>query len=111
MSDESAGMIIERVNARLQGGQNVGGADLQATADATERQIRDAISKLRRRGVLVVGNWNGYHLARNDDEVYLCVGEIMEQIRNLQEVANGMMARLAGWRPEHGCIGNRRYPS
>jgi hypothetical protein len=96
MSDEST-VTIQLVIAqlRLHPFRPVSGIELQMTAQATERQVRAAISALRRGGWLIVGNWSGYHIARDMAEVAGTVDEIMQQVHALQEIVTAMTEAAA----------------
>lgn len=71
--------------------RHVSGDELKLCAQVNDRQIRAAISELRRHGQLIVGNWNGYYLARSPEEVYATVGELRRQVQNILAVADAMM--------------------
>jgi hypothetical protein len=50
---------------------------------------------LRRSGWLVVGGWQGYHIARDMAEVAATVDEIMQQVHALQEIVAAMTEAAA----------------
>ena len=97
MSDCVASTTTEVVLTVLQmnGRREVGGDELKAIAQANDRQVRAAISTLRRQGKLIVGNWHGYYFARNASDVYACIGELRRQAQAVLAVADAMMESAA----------------
>lgn len=66
------------------------GDELQIMCQVNRRQVRMAISSLRRNGYLIVGNWGDYHMARNVDEVEAVAVEMERQAVVLVEIAQAM---------------------
>jgi len=97
MSDCVASATTAIVLAAIQmlGNRQVGGDELKTIAKANDRQVRAAISTLRRQGHLIVGNWHGYYFARNASDVYACIGELRRQAQAVLAVADAMMEAAA----------------
>jgi hypothetical protein len=94
VDDETVDRFVLAELTALPAGCSVGGAGLRSRSGATEREIRAAISHLRQGGRLIVGDWSGYRMATNAQEVYACVAELAVQIRALQSVADGMLVAV-----------------
>ncbi len=88
MSDTNC-IVTELVLAslRVHPSHTLSGLELQSMASATERQVRAAISALRRKGWMIVGDWGGYRFARDAAEVNAIIRRLEEQSRALQETA------------------------
>lgn len=89
-------IITETVLAALQNHhRSLSGVALKVMVGGTERQIRAAISTLRRGGWLVVGDWSGYRFAQNVKEVEEIANRLEEQAKMLQETAQIMRVSAA----------------
>ena len=75
---------------RVHPGRSVSRAELATWANCPERQIRTAISDLRRQGWLVVGDAAGYRIAQTVEEVQQTVTTLERQICSLEEVISAM---------------------
>jgi biotin operon repressor len=75
---------------RVHPGRAMSRAELATLADCSERQIRTAISDLRRQGWLVVGDASGYRIAQTVEEVIHTVMSLERQIHSLDEVITAM---------------------
>jgi len=70
--------------------RSVSRIELSVLVGCSERDVRTAISELRRQGWLVVGDVAGYRIAQNVEEVHQVVRALTSQIRSLQEVVDAM---------------------
>ena len=75
---------------RVHPARTVSRIELAQLASCSERDVRTAISELRRQGWLVVGDAAGYRIAQDVEEVHQVVRALMTQIRSLQEVVEAM---------------------
>lgn len=75
---------------RVHPARTVSRIELSALAGCSERDVRTAISELRRQGWLVVGDAAGYRIAQNVEEVHQVVRALTSQIKSLQEVVEAM---------------------
>ncbi len=75
---------------RVHPGRTMCRTELAALAGCSERDVRTAISELRRAGWLIVGDAAGYRIAQNVEEVHQVVRALTSQIRSLQEVVEAM---------------------
>lgn len=68
----------------------VGRAELMALTGCSSREVRMAISELRRGSWLIVGDGAGYRFARNAEEVKRMISDLERQERTLQEVRQAL---------------------
>ena len=81
--------------------RSVSRIELSVLAGCSERDVRTAISELRRQGWLVVGDAEGYWIAQNADEVHQVLRALECRIESLQEVIAAM--RAASYLRFDGC--------
>jgi len=66
-------------------------AELVQSTRSNDRQVREAISDLRRQGQLIVGDEGGYRFAQTWDDVFHCISRIEHQVHVLNEVKLAML--------------------
>lgn len=67
---------------------------LSATIHSSENELRKAVNRLRREGVPIGSDQNGYYYAQTAGEVY-------DTIRNLKRMRSGLDAAIEGL---EGCL-------
>jgi biotin operon repressor len=75
---------------RVHPARTVSRGELAQLAQCSERDVRSAISELRRAGWLIVGDATGYRIAQSVEEVHQVVRALTSQIKSLQEVVEAM---------------------
>ena len=67
----------------------VGGAELERALGVSSTDLRKIVNRLRRRGIPIASDRNGYFYAQTAGEVYTT-------IRQLRKMANGLEAAIRG---------------
>ena len=67
----------------------VGGAELERTMGVSGTELRKIVNRLRRRGIPIASDRNGYFYAQTAGEVYAT-------IRQMRKMASGLEAAIRG---------------